>query len=207
MPRAAGARRKPRTRADPEVRSLEELLERADRAGGKRTSVEDVMEAVGSRSFGPLLLLPGLVMVAPVVGDIPGVPVMMGLFVVLATSQLLFGRDHVWLPRWLLRRSVASSKVHKGVSWLLPVGRFFDRLSRRRLEWLIHGPGLYAIGILCTLVALATPAMEIVPMSANVAGVAIATFGLALIARDGIVAVCGFAFSLGLLWLLVSQLI
>lgn len=41
--------------------------------------LHDVLDIIGHRSFGPLLLFAGIVMLAPVVGDIPGVPVLMGL--------------------------------------------------------------------------------------------------------------------------------
>jgi len=52
------------------------------------------------------LLVAGLVMLAPIIGDIPGVPVMMGVLVVLMAGQLLFRREHLCLPRCLLKRSV-----------------------------------------------------------------------------------------------------
>ena len=40
----------------------------------------------------------------------------------------------------------------------------------------------------CVLTAAATPLMELVPFSANVAGIAVTSFGLALIAADGLMA-------------------
>ncbi len=57
-------------------RSLNELLDRIE-----EVSVEQVMGAVGRRSFGPLLLVVGVVAAAPGVGDIPGVATLLGLFV------------------------------------------------------------------------------------------------------------------------------
>jgi hypothetical protein len=57
------------------------------------------MDAVGRRSFGPLLLLAGIVLAAPGVGDIPGVPTVMGLFILLVSGQMLFDRDHFWMPQ------------------------------------------------------------------------------------------------------------
>ena len=68
---------------DPE--SLTELVARIrdhTRDQG-RVSVGDLMTAVGERSFGPLVLLAGLVTVAPLIGDIPGVPTLLGLLVLL----------------------------------------------------------------------------------------------------------------------------
>ncbi len=52
-----------------------------------------MMEAVGHRSFAPLLLLVGVALTAPGVADIPGVSTMLGLFVLLVSGQLLCGRE------------------------------------------------------------------------------------------------------------------
>lgn len=195
--------------AQPEVRSVAELLDRVDAAAQQHepTSLGDVLDTVGNRSFGPLLLLAGLVMLAPVVGDIPGVPVMMGLLVILATGQLLAGRDHFWLPGWLLRRSVSHDKIQAGVRWLRPLGRFLDRWTKSRLTRLTQGAGLMVGGAACTVVAAATPLMEVVPLSANLAGIAITAYGLAVIASDGLVALLAIAFAAGTFTLLVRHLL
>ena len=58
----------------------------------------------------------------------------------------------------------------------------------------------------CAIVAAATPLMEVVPFSANIAGVAITTFGLALIAADGLLALFSIAFSAGAFVLIEMQL-
>jgi hypothetical protein len=184
---------------DEDVTSVCELLDRIDGAAAahEQTSLQDVLEAVGERSFGPLLLLAGLVMVAPVVGDIPGVPVLMGLLVILAAGQFLWGRDHLWLPQWLLRRSAAHGKIQKAVRWLRPVARVLDRWSRPRLTGMTRGAGFVVITAACMVIAAATPLMEAVPFSANVAGAAIIAFGLALIACDGAIAILAIVFSAG----------
>jgi hypothetical protein len=194
-------------RADGDVKSVGDLLDRIDAAARRHepTSFGDVLETVGNRSFGPLLLLAGLVMLAPVVGDIPGVPVMMGLLVILTTGQFLAGRDHFWLPGWLVRRSVSHEKIRTGVRWLRPVGRLLDRWSRPRLTHVLHGAGLLVSAVACTVLAAATPLMEVVPFSANIAGIAITAFGLAMIASDGVVALLAIAFSAGTFTLLVRH--
>ncbi|HDZ56768.1 MAG TPA: hypothetical protein ENI17_01590 [Pseudomonas xinjiangensis] len=55
---------------------LEQLLDRINDAAEEsgKVSFGAVMEQVGRRSFGPLLVLTGLVVLAPVISDIPGVP-------------------------------------------------------------------------------------------------------------------------------------
>jgi hypothetical protein len=191
-----------------EVHSVGELLDRVEQAAhtAGKTSFADVLATIGDRSFGPLLLLAGLVMLAPVIGDIPGVPVLMGLLVILTAAQFVVHRDHIWLPGWLLRRSVKAEKVRKAVGWLRPVGRFIDRWSKRRLVRVTHGAGFVVIAVACIVIAAATPLMEIVPLSANLAGLAITAFGLALIVSDGLIAIFALALSAGTFFVIFRQM-
>lgn len=152
------------------------------------------MDEVGRRSFGPLLLLAGLLMAAPVIGDIPGVPVILGIFVVLVSAQVLFGRDHFWLPQWLLKRSVKAGKMKKTAQkWLRKPARFIDRFLKRRLTFLVNGWGGRAVAIGASLMAISTPVAEFIPFSANGVGASIALFGLGLIAHDGLMVLFGWA--------------
>jgi hypothetical protein len=190
--------------SQPEVHNLQQLLAHMRRGprGHDRVSVSDLMQAVGSRSFGPLLLVAGLVTLSPV-GDVPGVPTIMAAFVFLVAGQLLLGRESFWLPRWLLRRSVARKKFNKAIDWMRRPATWVDRLLRPRLVRLTRGEGRYAIAATCVAIALAMPPMELVPFTASVAGLALTAFGLALIAEDGLFALASFVLtSLALAWLL-----
>lgn len=182
--------------AGEEVHDLSQLLDRAEDAAkdGGQTSVGDVLDRIGTRSFAPILLIAGIVMLAPVVGDIPGVPVMMGIVVILVAGQFLLRREHIWLPEWILRRSVDHAKIEKAVKWLRKPARFVDRWTKRRVEWAVRHAGAYVIGIASIVVAAATPVMEFVPFSANFAGIAISSFGVALLEHDGVIALVAVAF-------------
>ncbi len=182
---------------DPGIADLRQLLDRIGNAAGDsdRVSLYAIVEELGSRSFGPLLLLAGLVTLVPIIGDIPGVPTLMAIIVLLIAVQLLVGRRRLWLPRWLLDRSVARGKVDTALSWMQRPARFVDRLLRPRLSVFVNGPGVYAIALVCIVIAAATPPMEFVPFSANGAGIALTAFGLALIARDGLMALLAFVFT------------
>ncbi|MGQ9427266.1 exopolysaccharide biosynthesis protein [Gilvimarinus sp. F26214L] len=192
-----------------EVTNLEELLDRIGEASAEHGEVswDAVMDEVGTRSFGPILLLAGLVTLAPVVGDIPGVPTLVGVFVFLVAIQLLFGQQHFWLPQFLLKRSIAEEKLTKARGWMRRPARFIDRLLRPRLQALTSGVMHYVIALMCLCIAMAMPVMEVVPFSANLAGAALTAFGLAMIARDGILAVIAFAFTGGIAWLIIAQLV
>jgi hypothetical protein len=190
------------------VSSIEELLDSllgAEGDGG-RTSVDDIVTAVGRRSFGPLLLLAGLITLAPLIGDIPGVPTLMAILVLLVAVQLLMGRDHFWLPGWLLKRSIARDKLDRAVTWMRKPARVVDRVLYPRLRFLTRRLGTMGIAVMCIVIALAMPPMEFVPFTANGAGLALTVFGLALIVNDGLIAILGYIITLGILTLVVVNL-
>lgn len=187
-------------RDDPLENRLDRIGEKAD--GTDRIDLGEIIEALQDVSFGSLLLLAGLVTLAPLVGDIPGVPTTMGALVILISAQLLVGRKTIWLPGWMRHRSVKTSHLEKALKWLRPVARTIDRVLRPRLEIFVRGVGTYVIAILSLLVGAAMPAMEFIPFSANLAGVVLTGFGLALAVCDGLLALVVFliiATSAGLL--------
>jgi hypothetical protein len=190
-------------------RNLDQLFDRicegAD-AGGGEVSLEEILEKVGRRSFGPLLLLAGLVTLAPIIGDIPGVPTIMVIFVLLTAGQMTFHKEYIWLPDWLLNRSVEQDNIHKAVEWLRPPAQFFDRWLRSRLTMFLRGVGAHLIAIVCIIIALAMPFMEVVPFSANGAGIALTAFGLSLITRDGLVALLALLVAIGTIGVIIYNL-
>lgn len=188
--------------------TLTRLLDRigeADRDEG-RISLDAILDAVGRRSFGPFILLAGVVTLTPLVGDIPGIPTLMGVLVVLSAGQLLVGRNHVWLPDWLLNRSVPEEKLEKALEWMRKPAGWIDRILRPRLTALVQGAGVYVIATVSLLIALALPPMELVPFSANGGGLALTALGLALIAHDGLMALVALIVMAGTLTLVLMSL-
>lgn len=174
--------------------NLEQLIDHLDDAtqDAEPVTLGKIVEAVGTRSFGPLLLIPGLIITAPIIGDIPGVPTLMAFVVLLVAGQLLFGRKEFWFPQWLLKRSVRRDRFTKVMKWMRSPARFIDKLLRPRLIYLTRGPGVVIIAIICVIIAISIPPMEVVPFTANGAGAALTAFGLGLIAQDGLLALLAF---------------
>ncbi len=166
-------------------------MERMERENAQ-VSVDDVVHAVGRRSFGPLLLLAGLITLAPIIGDIPGMPTLMAVLVLLTSSQLLVGRETFWLPKWLLKRSLSRQKFDKALHYMKKPAKWVDGLLGVRLAWMTGYIGIRVTAFACLLVALAMPPMEFIPFSANGAGLALTLFGLGLVARDGLMLALGF---------------
>ncbi|MGM0760851.1 MAG: exopolysaccharide biosynthesis protein [Thermodesulfobacteriota bacterium] len=175
---------------DQEINKIEHIIDLIESTVGdkEKISLDLILSTLGRRSFGPILLLAGLVTLAPIIGDIPGMPTIMGLVVMLTAVQLLIRREHFWMPHWMLRRSVRKNRLCKGLQWIRPVARFLDRFIRPRLTMLIRNGGLYVIAFVCICVAAVMPLMEFIPFSANAAGIILTIFGLSLTATDGLLA-------------------
>lgn len=150
-----------------------------------RLSMRQVVESIGSRSFGPMLLIMGITLFSPLSG-IPGMAVFAGLFVMLIAVQMLVGRKNFWLPAFILNRSVPQAKLAKAITWVTPTARRIDRLIKPRLNFMLHPSSTYLIAGLCVTVAAGLPFLELVPFSSSIVGLALAILGLALVARDGL---------------------
>jgi hypothetical protein len=193
---------------DRELNNLEALLDLLGKAGeGKeRVTIEIMIEAAGRRSFGPLLLVPGLIALSPLSG-IPGMPTTVGIMVLVLAGQLLLGRRHFWLPKWLLKRSVSKAKFERALRFLSPLARSIDRMIRPRLRRLTQDGAIYFISVMAILVALTLPPLEFVPFAATTAGAALTAFGLALIAHDGVLVVIAALFYAASLMLVAKSIL
>lgn len=177
-----------------EPRNLVELMqaiESIDTPSG-RIRFDEVLDAIGRRAFGPLLLLAGLVTLAPIISGIPGVPSLMALFTLLVCVQLLIGRRTFWLPRWLCNRTLPSDKVRKALKWMYRPAAWIDRLLHPRITFMTGNRGMQLSALTCLVISLAMPPMEFIPFSVNIAGVALTLFGLSFMARDGLLAILAF---------------
>ncbi|QJQ94221.1 MULTISPECIES: exopolysaccharide biosynthesis protein [Halomonadaceae] len=190
-------------------KNFEALLDLLEEMSAERdeVSIDNIVEAVGRRSFGPLLLVAGLLTLAPVISGIPGLPTLAAAIILLVSVQLLMARDHFWLPKLMLNRSIASDKFTKALGWMRKPARGIDYLLKNRLVWMLSHKGVRIVAIFCVLIALAMPPMELVPFSANAAGLALALFGLGLMAKDGLLVMVAMLVTLSTLVLVFNQLV
>jgi hypothetical protein len=107
----------------------------------------------------------------------------------------------------LLTRHAERATVQKGIAWLRRPARWLDALTRPRLTVLTRGMGVYFVAAICLLIALAMPPLELVPFSANGAGLALTAFGLALIGHDGLLALLAVTVTIATLVLVLMSLL
>lgn len=178
--------------ADAPITSVRDLLDRLEAAAhDDRTAIRDVLEALGRVSFVPVLMAPALAVTSPLSG-IPLFSSFAGITIALVAVQLLVGRDHLWLPGWITRRTVSTEGLCSAIKWLDRPARWIDRHTGRRLAALVAPPFDRLIYLLSALAGLAMPFLEILPFTSSILGAAVSLFALTLLVRDGLLALLGF---------------
>ena len=154
------------------------------------------LDLFGDRSFGPIVVLLGLLTVIPPLGGIPGLPVLVGLLIALFSVQILIGKDHIWVPGFLEKRSIPKDKLEAANKKARPWLKRIDRLISERFDVLTNRWSIYLAGLVVTLLALLMIPLELVPFAVGIPGSAIVLFGLAFMSRDGVLMLMAYALSL-----------
>ena len=178
----------------PDLSGLLAILAKAGRAK-TQVSVRELRDVIGRRSFAPLLLAASIVGFTPL-GGVPGVPTALATIVVIIAVQIVMGLESLWLPRFLLDREIEGKKLVRGAKSLRRVARATDRAIRPRLTFLTERPASYAIAVVCVLIALTVPPLELVPFVDIPLWAALVAFSLALLAHDGLLAIAAFVLTI-----------
>jgi hypothetical protein len=174
-----------------ERQNLADLLEKIEGcASGGEIALADVKEAFGRRSFGPLLMIVGLLSVLPT-GLIPGMGYATATLMIVLFAGVLFAMKEVWLPGFLMRRSIGKDRVEREVERLRPWAERIDRISRPRLEALLKPPLLQVVALAGIIMAATMYPLGPFPFGAFPGGGASILIGLALTTGDGLFALAG----------------
>lgn len=170
-----------------------------------KISIGDMLDEFGARSFGPVLFFLPLLELSPL-GGIPGVPTAIAITIGLIALQMLFGKKHVWLPDFIQKRSIESKHVEWAMEKLEGAAGAVDHQLHRRLVWFTGYSGMKLIALIVIGLCAMVPPLEVLPFASSVPMLAVASFGLALMSRDGLLALISIALSGGSLYLLYVAL-
>ncbi len=168
-------------------------------------TVHDVREEIGERSFGPFLIIPAIIEISPI-GGIPGLPTVIAVIICIFAIQILCGRKHLWLSQAVERRTVDGRKLSAGLPKIEPLSRWIDKVVRPRLEWATKPPYLQGIAFLVIALCATVPPLELIPFASTVPMAAIVFLGLALLARDGLLACIACVMSVATAYLFYTAL-
>ena len=189
----------------PRGRPVQDILVRMRGAiTGPSVTVETILRSMDPAAQAVLLLLPALILITPLSG-IPGLSSLGGLTIALVACQILLGRPMIWLPDFVLRRTLPTERLQRALTRLDRPARFIDRRSVARAEWFFVFPGQQMALVTCIACGLAMPFLEFVPFSATTLALVVSILASALLVRDGVLVALGLS-GFGIAVLIVAML-
>ncbi len=171
----------------PPPATLPEIIDRVvEAAEADIVDLDTVLRSFGRASFTPILLLPAIAVATPLSG-IPFFSALMGILIVLVSSQMLLRRRYLWLPQWILRREVAGDRIRAAFTRIRPIGVWIDQHTAQRFRAFVTQPFILVPQVLCLLSGLSMPVLEFVPFSSSILGVGVIFLALGMLTRDGVV--------------------
>ncbi len=176
---------------DRPVRNIVQRLE--DCAQADTVMLRDLVEAFGTASFVSTMMVPALLVVSPLSG-IPLFSSICGLTIAFISAQMLFRRTHLFLPKFITQRRIDGDRLRPGLKKMRGFADFLDRHTRKgRLRQLVGNGGRILPQSLCVIAGLLMPLLELVPFSASILGLAVLSFSIALLTRDGAFVLVGLS--------------
>jgi hypothetical protein len=160
------------------------LAQIADEDGPDRLSFTDLAAQLHSRAWGGLLFIFAAINILPLP---PGTSAFFALPIMIVSAQMLFGRTSPWFPARIDRRGVTKQELRRLIGKMGWLEARVERIFRPRLARLTGPTATRVIGLVCLLLALV--AAIPVPLFHVAPAVAILLFGMALIYRDGALAI------------------
>jgi hypothetical protein len=145
-----------------------------------------LLNAVGRRSYGPLLLIIGLFSISPAT-IVPGMTTLVAAVILLIALQMALGLQRPWLPKAMLGLRVPRAPFFAFIDKARPkVERIDGVLLKERLAFLAAPPCVTLVALCVAAAALITFPLSFIPFAPLAPGLAVVLFGLGMTARDGL---------------------
>jgi len=156
-----------------------------------RISVAELTQKFGGRAIGALLFIFGLACLLPLP---PGATTIFGTPLLLLAPQLIIGASVPWLPEGVKQRTISTAHLKSGLPRLIPWLQKVEAVSKPRLVVLFNPVGERLIGLVCTMLAMVL--VLPIPGGNFLPAIAVAALAFALIQRDGLIALIGYALAI-----------
>ncbi len=160
-------------------------------AKSEKITLGHIVEQFKYRGFGPLMLIPALFVILPT-GAIPMLPAFCGLILGFICLQIVFGREHPWIPKRLEEFSIPKATLENAVKRAKPYTQRIDRILHERLTVLIHPISKRLAAACCCMLCIGMILIGFIPLLPAVLALPVLFFGLGYIARDGLMIGLGF---------------
>jgi hypothetical protein len=164
---------------------LSEELQGLLKTDGESLTVGQLVERVGDRGFGLLLLVLSLPSALPV--PAAGYSVPFGLLLMILALQMLIGKSRPVFPARLERVALSKGMAEKllnGAAWMF---KKLEWIVRPRMRWVGQRTGLTLMGVLVMIMAVLM--MIPIPMTNTFPAFVIFLIGVGLTEEDGFFAI------------------
>ncbi|MEQ8405595.1 MAG: exopolysaccharide biosynthesis protein [Oceanicaulis sp.] len=181
-------------RSDHDETKLEGLMQcLCEEAGeGGEITVDDILDRLAHRSYGPIILIPSLISIFPVIGALPLVSYTMAALIFLIAIQASFSQQKLWLPSRLRKASFERETFAKGLDKARPILRFIDGFLSDRLHFAFKKPWPMVVIWVCAVLGALMFLYAAVPGGVVAPGLALVLLCLGLTAHDGLLVALGF---------------
>lgn len=180
---------------------LDEIAEKCDGDDTPETlTLDEILDSVGRRSYGPLLLVIGLFAISPAT-IVPGMTWLAAALTLVVAGQMALGLPRIWLPKKALEAQLPRDAVRSGIEKGRGAAKAVDKLLKPRLTILSKPPFVNVVALLVIAAALITFPLGLIPFAPLAPGLAVVFFGLGMVARDGLWLGLGTAVMTGAFWL------
>ncbi len=169
---------------------------------GENVSINDILEAVHERGFGLMLLILAVPMALPIPVP-PGINILLASPLILLTAQQAIGRHTIWLPEWMLKKTIKRERMSAIIKAILPWAKKIEKFIKPRLEFATLGVFSHLIGLFGLIMAL-TVCIPL-PLTNTVPSLGIALMAVGVIMRDGVAVISGAI--IGILWVFTLAMI
>jgi hypothetical protein len=137
-----------------------------------------IIAQLGDRSFGLFMLI------LAAIGVAPGLSTFIGILLFIPSVQMILGRSHPTIPRFLAERQVPVAKLRSGIAKTTPFLRWLERLIRPRWQTGLKTTK-HIVGAIMLLLSISM--LGPVPFSQVIPALTMMLMALAYLEEDGLV--------------------
>lgn len=163
-------------------------LEKLNQSIHGRTSLGEIVESMRHSGFGLVMIFLCLPFLQPI--PMAGLSTALGFLIILLSVQMILQRKSLWLPAKLSQTQISEKTGKSLVDAAAKFFKFVETFVKPRLEFIARRERLIGVAILISAGLLALPIP--IPLSNMICAVPIVLMALALLERDGLLALFGF---------------
>lgn len=172
--------------------SLAEALQNILNRHEESPSIGELMEAVGDKGFGLLLIILSLPSALPI--PAVGYSTPFGICMVIIAAQIFIGRKQLQLPKRLKKIRIPLKMVQAITKFALGFLKKTEKLIKPRQRWIHSGLGHSILSV--TIFAMAVFMIFPIPGTNTLPAMAIFVIGVSIAEEDGLIAIMSIILSM-----------